>query len=88
MLDRKPVRTPGKKLAVLPSHPLALAVAAEWEWQVRHSPAYATAPPTPRVRHRIYFIRDDSYLVKMLTRHATMSNGRRRRASRSCTPCP
>ncbi len=46
MLDKKPVRTPGKNLAVLPSHPLALAVAAEWEWQVRHPCAYVCALAT------------------------------------------
>ncbi len=44
LLDTKPVRTPAKHLVVLPSLPSALAVAAEWEWQVR--------PAMPRLKIR------------------------------------
>eukprot|EP00198_Chlamydomonas_reinhardtii_P007918 XP_001697255.1 assembly factor 2 for F1 mitochondrial ATP synthase, splice variant b [Chlamydomonas reinhardtii] len=53
MLDRKPVRTPGKKLAVLPSHPLALAVAAEWEWQEKGKPQLHTMPMMSLVAHAL-----------------------------------
>jgi chaperone required for assembly of F1-ATPase len=35
-LDGKPLRTPEKKMFVLPAEPLARAVAAEWEAQARH----------------------------------------------------
>jgi chaperone required for assembly of F1-ATPase len=41
MLDAKPVKTPGKNDAVLPTLPLALAVAAEWEWQVLEGVGHA-----------------------------------------------
>lgn len=34
LLDKYPIRTPAKALLMLPNYPLALAVAAEWEWQV------------------------------------------------------
>ena len=34
-LGRYPIKTPGRNLLVLPTLPLALAIAAEWEWQVR-----------------------------------------------------
>lgn len=34
-LDARPIKTPGKNALVLPSYSLALAIAAEWEWQVR-----------------------------------------------------
>ncbi|KAG2449713.1 hypothetical protein HYH02_005240 [Chlamydomonas schloesseri] len=53
MLDKKPVRTPGKKLAVLPSHPLALAVAAEWEWQDKGKPQLHTMPMMSLVAHAL-----------------------------------
>ena len=33
-LGRYPIKTPGRNLLVLPTLPLALAIAAEWEWQV------------------------------------------------------
>lgn len=33
-LDGRPVKTPGKHLLVAPTKALALALAAEWEWQV------------------------------------------------------
>ena len=35
LLDKRPLRTPGTKPLLIPSHPLALAIGAEWEWQVR-----------------------------------------------------
>lgn len=34
LLNKYAIKTPGKRLLVLPTHSLALAVAAEWEWQV------------------------------------------------------
>lgn len=34
LLNKYAIKTPGKHLLVLPTHALALAVAAEWEWQV------------------------------------------------------
>jgi hypothetical protein len=34
-LDSRQVKTPGRRPLVLPTYPVALAVAAEWEWQVR-----------------------------------------------------
>lgn len=35
-LDRHPLKTPAMRLLVVPTQALAMAVAAEWEWQVRH----------------------------------------------------
>ena len=35
LLDKKSLRTPGNNPLLIPSHPLALAIGAEWEWQVR-----------------------------------------------------
>jgi hypothetical protein len=37
LLDSFPVRTPARNLVVVPSFPLALALAAEWEWLVRRA---------------------------------------------------
>eukprot|EP00967_Tisochrysis_lutea_P072579 scaffold96824_cov22-Tisochrysis_lutea.AAC.1 len=34
-LDSRPVKTPGRHPLILPTHPLALAIAAEWEWQTK-----------------------------------------------------
>ncbi|GIL94536.1 hypothetical protein Vretimale_771, partial [Volvox reticuliferus] len=53
MLDSKPVRTPGKRLAVLPTLPLALAVAAEWEWQDKGKPQLHTMPMMSLVAHAL-----------------------------------
>ena len=39
LLDERTVKTPGRHLLVLPTKPLALAVAAEWEWQVGRAAA-------------------------------------------------
>ena len=36
-LDKHPLKTPGMQLLKLPTERLALAVAAEWEWQVREA---------------------------------------------------
>jgi hypothetical protein len=35
LLDQRVLKTPAKRMLVLPTEGLALAVAAEWEWQVR-----------------------------------------------------
>lgn len=35
LLDKKPLKTPAGRPLVIPSIHLALAIAAEWEWQVR-----------------------------------------------------
>ncbi|KXZ46524.1 hypothetical protein GPECTOR_43g961 [Gonium pectorale] len=53
MLDAKPVKTPGKHLALLPTYPLALAVAAEWEWQESGKPQLHTMPMMSLVAHAL-----------------------------------
>ncbi|GLC41176.1 hypothetical protein PLESTB_001530000 [Pleodorina starrii] len=53
MLDSKPVKTPGKRLTVLPTLPLALAVAAEWEWQDKGKPQLHTMPMMSLVAHAL-----------------------------------
>jgi chaperone required for assembly of F1-ATPase len=35
MLDKRVLKTPAKRPLTLPTRALALAIAAEWEWQVR-----------------------------------------------------
>jgi hypothetical protein len=48
LLGTRPVRTPAKHPLVLPTYPLALAVAAEWEWLVRQLfAATCSDPSTP-----------------------------------------
>ncbi|KAG2501338.1 hypothetical protein HYH03_001128 [Edaphochlamys debaryana] len=53
MLDAKPVKTPGKHLALMPTMPLALAVAAEWEWQEKGKPQLHTMPLMSLVAHAL-----------------------------------
>ncbi|GBF93265.1 hypothetical protein Rsub_05997 [Raphidocelis subcapitata] len=61
LLGQFPVRTPARNLLVLPSYPLALALAAEWEWLPEGKPIHHTMPlmslaataidqPKPRAR--------------------------------------
>jgi chaperone required for assembly of F1-ATPase len=38
LLRKYPIKTPAKKLLVLPTRSLALAVAAEWEWLPKGKP--------------------------------------------------
>lgn len=38
MLDQRVLKTPAKQPLILPNRSLALAIAAEWEWQVRGLP--------------------------------------------------
>lgn len=45
-LDRRPLKTPGRNTISLPSYPLALAVAAEWQRQVK-SPFHLTITSFP-----------------------------------------
>lgn len=35
MLDHRVLRTPARHPLIVPSRALAMAIAAEWEWQVR-----------------------------------------------------
>ncbi|GFH12595.1 assembly factor 2 for F1 mitochondrial ATP synthase, splice variant b [Haematococcus lacustris] len=44
LLDKRPIKTPGMQPLVLPTRALALAVAAEWEWQPKGKPRIHTMP--------------------------------------------
>ncbi|MEW5299964.1 MAG: hypothetical protein WDW38_002795 [Sanguina aurantia] len=44
LLNKYAIKTPGKRLLVLPTHSLALAVAAEWEWQDKGKPQMHSMP--------------------------------------------
>ena len=52
LLDGRTLRTPARNPLALPSLPLALAVAAEWEWQEQRNLRPFTMPimvrPLPR----------------------------------------
>lgn len=48
LLDRTIVKTPARHELLLPTKPLALAIAAEWAWQVRRDNGLAR-PLTPRL---------------------------------------
>jgi ATP synthase F1 complex assembly factor 2 len=62
LLRKYPIKTPAKKLLVLPTRSLALAVAAEWEWLPKGRPVphlmplmslAATAIDQPREKPKV-----------------------------------
>ena len=61
MLDHRVLRTPARHPLILPSRALALALAAEWEWQLRRIQPFtmplmslaATALDEPKPRHEV-----------------------------------
>jgi ATP synthase F1 complex assembly factor 2 len=62
LLRKYPIKTPAKKLLVLPTRSLALAIAAEWEWLPKGKPVphlmplmslAATAIDQPKERSKV-----------------------------------